>query len=284
MMQKVAILAVLITALAAATLVALAAPPALKPGEIPLPFPVVKTTAQPGDFVIAPAREFFDRAVAEGIDKTGMIYYGAYMEKPGPAESQLKTLTGRIATLPNSLIIPIRRGEQAAVGDIVLGTWQSGSGLQRAIVVAGGTPTAPKVRYLDLDYDNPAGVGKKDDTLKADCFHKQRDGLIVGNVVAVKAPGGYKRLLVTGVSGDKVLGIGFAGRLAVAAKADCTPLPIKPGVKAGDKIMIPSMGAFRPATVDRVDAAIGRVFATYPFGSKSETKAIAFGDVAVALP
>ncbi len=92
------------------------------------------------------------------------------------------------------------------MGDIVLGTRQSGSGLQRAIVVAGGTPAAPKVRYLDLDYDNPAGVGKKDDTLKADCFHKQRDGLIVGNVVAVKAPGGYKRLLVVGVGGEKVLG------------------------------------------------------------------------------
>jgi len=284
MTKKVAILAVLVTALAAATPIAPAAPPVLKPGEIPLPFPVVKTTAQPGDFVIAPAREFFDRAVAEGIAKTGMIYYGAYMEKPGPAESQLKTLTGRITTLPNSLIIPIRRGEQAAVGDIVLGTWQSGSGLQRAIVVAGGTPTAPKVRYLDLDYDNPAGVGKKDDTLKADCFHKQRDGLIVGNVVAVKAPGGYKRLLVTGVSGEKVLGIGFAGRLAVAAKADCTPLPIKPALKAGDKVMIPSMGSFRPATVDRVDAAIGRVFATYNFGGKPKTEAVAFGDVALALP
>lgn len=283
MTRKVAILAVLL-AMVATLLVAQNTRPALKPGEIPLPYPVVKTTAQPGDFVIAPAREFFDRAVADGLDKTGMIYYGAYMDKPGPAESQLKTLTGRVVTLPNALIVPIRRGEQAAVGDIVLGTWQSGSGLQRAIVVAGGTPAAPKVRYLDLDYDNPAGVGKKDDTLKADCFHKQRDGLIVGNVVAVKAPGGYKRLLVVGVGGEKVLGIGFAGRLAVAAKADCTPLPIKPAVKAGDKVMIPSMGSFRPAVVDRVDAAIGRVFATYNFGGKPKTEAVAFGDVAVGLP
>jgi hypothetical protein len=284
MTQKVAVLMALALSLAAAPLLAQAAPPPLKPGEIPLPYPVVGTTAQPGDFVIAPAREFFDRAVAEGINKVGMIYYGAYMEAPGSAESRIKTLTGKIVTLPNSLIVPIRRGEQAAVGDILLGTWQSGSGMQRAIVIAGGTPAAPKVRYLDLDYDNPAGVGQKDDTLKADCFHKQPDGLAVGNVVAVKAPGGHKRLLVVGVSGEKVLGLGFANRLMVAAKADCTPLPLKPAVKAGDKVLIPSMGTFRPATVDNVDTAIGRVFATYEFGGKPKTVAVAFGDVALALP
>ena len=49
MTRKVAILAVLL-AMVATLLVAQNTRPALKPGEIPLPYPVVKTTAQPGDF------------------------------------------------------------------------------------------------------------------------------------------------------------------------------------------------------------------------------------------
>lgn len=263
---------------------ALAAQTPLKPGEIPLPYPVVATGAKAGDFVIAPSREFLDNAIAKGVDKTTFIYYGATMVTPGPAESQIKTLVGKVVTMPNSLIVPIRKGEKAQAGDVLLGVWQSGSGMQRSIAIAGGTPEAPKVRYLDIDYENPAGVGKKDDALKPDTFQKQSDGLIVGNVAAVKKGTSFERGIVVNVAGDKVLLLGFAGRLSVASKADCVPIPIKPKVKKGDKVLVPVFTGFKPATVDSVDEAIGRVFVTYEFGGKPQQKAIAFGDVATKLP
>jgi hypothetical protein len=280
--MRVKTLAVLGTASLLA--VGLAAQTPLKPGEIPLPYPVVTTGAKAGDFVIAPSREFLDNAIAKGADKTTFIYYGATMVVPGPAESQIKTLVGKVVNMPNSLIVPIRKGEKAQVGDVLLGVWQSGSGMQRSIVIAGGAPEAPKVRYLDIDYENPAGVGKKDDALKPDTFQKQSDGLIVGNVAAVKKGTSFERGIVVNVAGDKVLLLGFAGRLSVAPKADCVPIPIKPKVKKGDKVLVPVFTAFKPAVVDSVDEAIGRVFVTYDFGGKPQQKAIAFGDVATKLP
>jgi hypothetical protein len=254
-----------------------------KPGQIPFDYPAVATTAKAGDYVIAPSKNWIDEAFVKGGTKQTFIYYGSWMVTPGPLESKIKTLPGKEVTIPNGMIVPIRSGETAKPGDIILTTWQSGSGMQRAIVVPGGTPATPKVMYLDLDYDNPAGVGKKVDQLKPNTFQKQKDGLEVGNVVAVKVGHRLNRAIVVGVAGDKVLVIGFAGRMSVQPKANVVPVPIKPAVKAGEEVWVPQIGSFGKAKVDKVDAAIGRVWVTYTWGGKEKKAAIAFGDVAKGL-
>jgi len=254
-----------------------------KPGQIPFDYPAVATTAKAGDYVIAPSKTWIDEAFVKGGSKQTFIYYGAWMVTPGPLESKIKTLPGKEVTIPNGMMVPIRSGETAKPGDVVLTTWQSGSGMQRAIVVPGGTPATPKVMYLDLDYDNPAGVGKKVDQLKPNTFQKQKDGLEVGNVVAVKAGSRMNRARVVGVAGDKVLVIGFAGRVSVQAKANVIPIPIKPHVKVGDEVWVPQIGSFGKAKVEKIDAAIGRVFVGYKWGGQEKKAAIAFGDVATGL-
>jgi hypothetical protein len=67
-----------------------------KPGEIPVPYPVVATTAQAGDYVLAPSRQFLDGAFAKGMDKQTFIFYAAQIVAPGPAESQVKSLAGTV--------------------------------------------------------------------------------------------------------------------------------------------------------------------------------------------
>ncbi|MCE1246643.1 MAG: hypothetical protein LWY06_08365 [Firmicutes bacterium] len=255
------------------------------PGRIPFDYPVVKTTAKTGDFVLCPPRLWIDDAFKKGADKQTFIFYTANMVSPGPAESKVKTLTGTEEIIPNSMIIPIKKGETAKVGDILLSWWQSGSGMQRAIVVKGGTPKEPKVMYLDLDYENPAGVGKKVDTLKPDSFHKIKTPMEPGTAVAFKNKGNYEHAILINESGGKVLLIGFAGIMKVGKKSDCVPLPIKPpALKKGAKIMIPVLGGFKEAVVLKVDPAIGRVFAEYLFASKKEKNAAAFGNIILKLP
>ena len=250
---------------------------ARKEGESPFDYPIVETTAKNGDYVIAPSRNWIDDAFEKGADKVTFIYYGAWMVEPGPGESKIKTLPGSEAIIPNSMLIPIRSGETAEKGDIILTTWQSGSGMERAIVV-GGTTTEPEVLYLDMDYDNPAGIAQKKDTLKPNTFHKLSGGkLEVGGVVAVKKDNGdYIRVIATNITGDKVLTIGFAGKMAVYKKANCYTLPIRPDLKKGDKVFIPFVGTFQEATVEKVNKDIGRVFTKNSWGNKA---AIAYGDV-----
>ncbi len=246
-----------------------------KKGEIPWDYPIVETTAKEGDYIIAPPLEWIENAFKD--ETTTLIYYGGWMREPGPAESKIETLTGSEVIIPNAMIIPIKSGETVEKGDIILTTWQSGSGMERAIVI-GGSPKEPEVLYLDMDYDNPAGIAQEVDKLEPNTFHKLKGGMLeVGGVVAVKdESGSYSRVIATNIAEDRVLTIGFAGKIAVYKKEQCYVLPIRPDVKKGDKVFIPFVGSFQEATVQKVDKKIGRVFTKNDWGNEA---AISFGDV-----
>ena len=159
--------------------------PVVKKVKLPIPDPfglgAAPTTARPGDFVVCPPREWIDKVLETGKPELQtFILYGARMVEPGPAESRVKSLTGKEMMIPNYLVVPIHRGQSAVPGDILLTVWQSGSGMQRAIVVEGGTPTEPMVRYLDIALDNPSGAGERADRCKPDTFHKLTDAWQVG--------------------------------------------------------------------------------------------------------
>lgn len=255
--------------------------PPREPGAIPFDgFPRLQTLAsKAGDFILCPPNEWITIAFEKGSKSQTFIYYASTMTEPGEYQSKVKRLSGSDMEIPNAMIIPIRSGEKGQPGDILLTWWQSGSGMQRSIVVDGGSPEEPSVRHLDLELDNPSGVGKRVDTLKANSFHKLTSQWEVGTAVACKSDSRYEHGLITAFSDDKVLTIGFAGRMKVQAKASCVSLPIRPQVKAGQKVWVEHMGGFTEATVKRVDAKIGRVFAEYEFVGEKREIASPFGDV-----
>jgi hypothetical protein len=274
------------TATATATGTATAAKPArppAKPGEVPFDYPATATTAKANDWVLAPPKGWIDGGFEKGGERQTFIFYGGRMLSPGAVESKIKTLPGDEMTIPNAMIVAIKSGQKAKVGDVVLTWWQSGSGMQRSIVV-GGSDTAPVVRHLDMDLENPSGSAKKDDTLKPDTFHKLAGGLEPGTSVAAKDGSKQIHAIITSVSGDKVLTIGFAGKMKVYKKSDVTPIPIAAKVKPGAAVFVPHLGAYQKGKVDKVDEKICRVFTTITFGGKDKTIAVACTDVATSLP
>lgn len=264
------------------------APPVstLKPGEIPFPgFPTVGTTAKTDEVVLCPSYNWIQDAATKGPDKVTFIFYNQKMIAPGEVESELEFLSPGKAKVSNAYIIPIPAAQTAKVGDIVLTWWQSGSGMNRAIVVEASDPTEPTVRYLDIAYDNPAKsrdgkttIGQMDEKLKPNSFVKISNAWEPGTVIAVNDGANRKKAQIIRVAGDKVLTMGFAGKLQVYDKSASTPVPVKPNVKAGDKVKAAIYGNFQNATVTKVDGRNGRVFVKAETGSPDE-KAIAFGDV-----
>jgi len=252
-------------------------------GAIPFDYPVVATPSKASDYVLSPSRSWIDEAFEKGGANQTFIYYGGWMRQPGPRASLIETMTRQRSFIPNAFIVAIRRGETVDPGEIVLTSWASGSGMQRAIVVEGGQPKAPKVRYLDLELENPSGWGKKDDVLKENTFHKLIQPGEVGSTVACIEGSRKTRWVITNAAADKLLVLGFAGRMRVFTKSDCQNLPIKPELKIGDEISVPLVGAFTEATVTRVDAKVGRVWAKYEFGGKDKEEAFSFTNVAPEL-
>jgi hypothetical protein len=258
---------------------------ALKPGEIPFDgFPPVNTTALADEVVLAPSYNWIQEAATKGPDKVTFIWYNQKMVVPGEVESEVEFLQLGKAKIPNAYIIPIPAAQTVKTGDIVLTWWQSGSGMNRAIVVESAEPMQPTVRYLDIAYDNPAKspdgkttIGQMDEKLKPNSFVRLTSPWEPGTTLAVNDGASRRPVKVIRVVGEKILTLSPAGSLKVYDKANVTPVPIRPNVQPGDKVKAPQYGAFADATVTRVDTRNGRVFVK--FGTSAEEKAIAFGDV-----
>ena len=239
-----------------------------------LEFPATGTTAQADEYVLA-----VDKDAVTITPTTTVIFYTHTMVTLGNIESTIKD-PFKERTLPNALIVPIPKGQTAAVGDVVLTWWQSGSGLQRAYVVNADNPGEPVVKYLDLDYDNPATnkdgvpIGQMDEQLKPDSFVKITEDFAPGTAIAIKDEewNSYTHYQVINVVGGKIVALGFAGKMAILDKAKCLPVPVIPKVKAGEKAYVKSMSSFREVTITKVDIEIGRVF-------MEKEDVISFGDV-----
>jgi hypothetical protein len=139
------------------------------------------------------------------------------------------------------------------------------------------------VRYLDIDYENPAKsrdgvttIGKMDERIVPDSFVKLK-AWDAGTTVAVQDGANKKAAKVIRVAGNNIL-VMETGKLKVYPKSSCQPTPLVPQVKAGDRVQALRYGTtFAAATVSSVDTRNGRVLLRFDGGNKEE--AIAFGDV-----
>ncbi len=226
-------------------------------------FPKVETTAKAGEYVIVPSYNWIKDAAEKGVDSTMFIWYVQKMAQPDKENSEVQFMQER-KKVPNAYVVAIPPGQKAKNGDVILTWWQTGSGMNRAIVVDDKDPIAPIVRYLDIDYDNPAKsrdnvttIGKMDEKIVPDSFFKIKEW-DAGTTVAIQDGANLKKGQVIRVAGDKVLVLQSVGKLKVYPKSACKPVPVVPNVKDGDRVKVPFVGTFKDATVSKVDAKIGR--------------------------
>ena len=250
-----------------------------KPGEIPFDFPLVNTSAKANEYVLAPMRQWIEDGFAKGKDQMVLIFHSRKMIAPGEVESKLKAI-GKEAMIPNSMIIPIPQGEKAVKGDVVL-TWEQnkGSSMRTAIVTEASNPASPQIQYLDTPYhqDNKA------DQAKPNTFVNLRQPWQPGTYLAAKETLGYSYAQIIRVAGDKVLTIGFTGKIKMYNKKDCVPIPIRLSVQPGDKVQVVKIATFREGIVKKVAPEIGRIFVEIEFGGKSEVVVAGYGKVTKGL-
>lgn len=260
---------------------ALAAP---DDGTLPtIDLPAGDTTAKAGEWVLSVNKLMYDQFAA-APDKKGVIFYAYKLIEAGPTVSKFKVIN-KENSAPNLLVIPLGTGAKAKVGDLVLTWWQSGSGMQRAIVVDAKDPAQPTVRYLDLDYENPAKsrdktttIGQMDEQLKPDSFTLLTTAFQPGTTVACKDGKDQRVATVVRATADKLLVTGFVGHLKAVAKADCKAMPLKPSYKVGDKVVAKWTNTTRPAVVTKVDPKIGRIWVKFDKMGDKET-AVAYGNI-----
>lgn len=198
------------------------------------------------------------------------IFYSATLGEVGETKSKVRSF-GNDIEMPNSLIIPLPEGQTAKKGDIILTWWQTGSGMQRAIVTDASDPTAPKVDYLDLNYkDDGKGFANEhaNEQIKPNTFVVLKDGeWQPGAQIVVTGNDSYEVGTLVSSTDDKVLLKCFAGKIQVFDKADCIVLPLHQNLKPGDEVRAIFTSYLKDGyKVKKVDEKIGRVWVEGGFG------------------
>lgn len=259
-----------------------------KQGEIPYDFPIVKECAAvDGEFVLSTSRRFLDDAFAKD-GKTMMIWYQNKMAKANTNESTIKEIFSEVQ-MPNSLIIPIPSGAKVNKGDFILTTWQSGSGMQRAIVTDDSDPSAPIVHYLDIAWDNPAKnkegipIGQMQEPNKPNTFTPLNKDWQQGSSIIIKNGTQYLHGILISKYDEKVLYLKSA-MLNVADASQCFIIDYPEKLKKDDKIFAPIYGIYKPGKVNKYNEELGRVWVEVEFGGKIKEIVVPIIDVVTKLP
>lgn len=245
------------------------------PGAIPFDFPLVSTTAKANEYVLAPMLQWIEDGFTKGNDQMVLIFHSRKMLTPGKVESKLKAI-GKEVTMPNAMIIPVPAGEKVLKGEVIL-TWEQdrGSSMRTAIVTDASKPASPTIQYLDTPYR----INAPEAQVKPNTFVALRKPWQAGTYVAVKDDFVYNYAQIIRVAGDKVLTIGFTGKVKVYPKSHCVPIPLKPQLKVGNKVHVVKISAFIEGVVKKVMPDIGRVWVETDFLGKPEVITVGYGKI-----
>ena len=241
----------------------------------------VKIEAEPGQTILSCEGMYFDKvAKKEDLNKAVLIWYTRTMEQVGAEKSDVGRNDKQL--VPNALIIPILKGQKAKKGDILLTWWQSGSGLDRAIVVDASNPAEPVAVYLDRYWRSDPNDPKNKELAqgekrKPSSFNVLKDGeWQSGATVAYRAEGEWKVGTLMHIEGDKVLLSVFSSKLYATTKDLCKLIPFKEKIKKGDKVWATFVDGFRPNyIVKEIDAKAGHVWVAREGSTSMDCKSIA---------
>ena len=255
------------------------------PGENPFGFESEPLEGKAGELAFVPSKATIDGAFERGAGEQPFVYLLARLNEPGDRETRVRWSTGQRAHVPNALVIPVPRGQGASPGAIVLTTGASKTGLTRALVVPGGSPESPKVRYLDL-VEGLAPVEPA--TLTPGSFNVLGAASEVGSTIACGQGGEKDWLLVVkrakSAGSSRALAIGFSGKMRVVDLASsCVSLPLVPIISPGSPVYVPMLGRFVLGRVESVDRERGRVLTRFEFAGETRREAVGYANLALKL-
>lgn len=242
-----------------------------EPVELKVKVPDVSLQAAPGQRVFAPYRAaFLTRADSFDLD---LVMHAGVMRVVGDTQSLIENDTMSVGSIPNVFIVPVPDDERAKPGDLIMRhDGRARMGDERAQVVAGGTEAAPMARELS--------------TWKVQDPEEVAAGTFVvlrpwgpGTHLACKRDGDLDDVVVVRVVGEKVIGLGWAGRLRFDDKVNCVPVPIAPKLKVGQAVKIAVVTDYHPGTVVSIDENAGYAEVSYEWGGSPSSNKVLFGEI-----
>jgi hypothetical protein len=250
-------------------------PPGHEPVQLKVKVPNVALKATPGQRVFAPYRSAFKKK-AKSFDLDLRMRAGI-IRSVGTQHSLIENDTMAVASIPNPFVVLVPMSQSAKPGEVILLHKDGGNMKQRAMVVAGGSESAPMTRELS--------------TWKAQDPERAKAGTFIvlkpwgpGTHLACELEGELDDVTVLRVVDEQVIGLDWSGTLRFDDKSSCTPVPIHPKLTVGQAVHIPVVDDYHPATVLKVDEDAGYAEVEYTWGSSKSTNKEYFGEILTQLP
>lgn len=217
----------------------------------------------------------------EDLTKKVLIWYNTEVDKVGDGKVSLAKF-GETHEVPNALVVPLKKGQKAKKGDILLTWWQGGSGMERAIVIDDKTPTEPTAIFLDLSWPDDPNDPKIEEKSKGrqlipNSFNVMKDGeWVSGAQVAYRQDGEWKSGILMHATDDKVLLSIWSSKLTAVDKSVCKLIPFNEKIKKGEKVWCEWLDYYRPGyIVEKVDQKTGHIWVKKEGSERIECMSIA---------
>ncbi len=214
-----------------------------------------------GSYVLAPSKSSYDTALVNGLEYALFVFYPRIVMSQMPDSVKIDEL-GDTVVLPSSLIIPMQNNVKAYKGDMVLTWWQTGTGMQRAIVLSKDSTLTPVVYYIDNQYSLFSSANDINfwiDTLAPNSFLIIKDRIMSGRSMMVEEEYYTTFYTVINVGQEKILGLNWAGTLNVFNKDEVKIIPLNTSFNVGDSVFVPYYGSYCSGTVKAVWNDIGKL-------------------------
>lgn len=241
----------------------------------------VKIDVELGQTVLSCQGHYFSAVKKnEDLTKSTLIWYNTSVDKVGDGTITVSKF-GETREVPNALIVPLKKGEKAEKGDILLTWWQGGSGMERAIVIDDKIPTEPTAVFLDLYWPDDPKDPKVEERAKGRQLEPNSFSVLTegkwesGAQVAYREDGEWKSGILMQIDGDKLLLSGWASKLVAVDKDVCKLVPFKEKIKKGDKVWCEWLDYYKPNyIVEKIDQKLGHVWIKRPDSDRIECKGI----------
>lgn len=214
-----------------------------------------------GKYVLSPSKEAYDSLLVKGYGDVIFVYYPRKFVDTIDGYFLLQEFNDTIK-IPNSLVVPLPDTQMVVKGDVVLTWWQSGTGMQRALVLSSKETATPIVYYLDNQFyyyyanDDPLFWI---DTLPAGTFLKITDDIMPGRSCSVAGEYVATSYTIINNLGTKVMALSWSGALNVFTTGACEIVPINVKFSEGDSVFTPYLGTYTHGTVKNVYEDIGKM-------------------------
>ncbi len=233
-------------------------------GEIPFDYEIVETTAEKGDYILAPSAFTFRQLFISDPTTAKVVFHPAKIVKKDKGISEIEYLNGDKTPIANSLIIPLTTKNTPQTGDIILTWWQDKNGSMIKAIIA--NPEKPSAYYLSEAF------GNEEKPLIPDSFAILNEETISpGRIIAIARENNtYQKgqIIHYDEENNKVLAHTADEFLKVLSPEEFILLKMKPKIEVNQTVFAPVAGIYQEVEVIEVDEQTGLITCKYTWANQ----------------